>query len=117
VSSSPICGDLSALIHLSSLTPQEPKLFYETEVEGFDSNNFETKQVFYNSKDGTRIPMFLVYPKGVLSLGSSSFASASGSSLLCSQFRLTVFIFVHQASRWMATTRPFSTGTAASTSR
>ena len=43
---------------------QEPQLYHETEVEGFDSSQFETKQVFYNSKDGTRIPMFLVYPKG-----------------------------------------------------
>ncbi len=26
---------------------------------------FETKQVFYNSKDGTRVPMFLTYKKGL----------------------------------------------------
>lgn len=26
---------------------------------------FETKQVFYNSKDGTRIPMFITHPKGM----------------------------------------------------
>ncbi len=26
---------------------------------------YETKQVFYNSKDGTRVPMFLTYKKGI----------------------------------------------------
>ena len=27
--------------------------------------NYETVQVFYNSKDGTRIPMFLSHKKGL----------------------------------------------------
>jgi len=31
----------------------------------FDASQYETKQVFYPSKDGTRIPMFLTYKKGV----------------------------------------------------
>ncbi len=31
----------------------------------FDAADYETKQVFYPSKDGTRIPMFLTYRKGV----------------------------------------------------
>ncbi len=31
----------------------------------FDPDQFETKQVFYASKDGTRVPMFLTYKKGV----------------------------------------------------
>jgi prolyl oligopeptidase len=30
-----------------------------------DVSVFETKQVFYNSKDGTRVPMFLSYKKGL----------------------------------------------------
>jgi prolyl oligopeptidase len=30
----------------------------------FASDDFETKQVFYPSKDGTKIPMFIVYKKG-----------------------------------------------------
>jgi prolyl oligopeptidase len=29
----------------------------------FDASRYETKQVFYNSKDGTRVPMFLTYKK------------------------------------------------------
>src|SRR5271165_1149062 len=31
----------------------------------FDASQYETKQVFYSSKDGTRIPMFLTYKKGL----------------------------------------------------
>jgi prolyl oligopeptidase len=31
----------------------------------FDAEKYETKQVFYNSKDGTRVPMFLTYKKGL----------------------------------------------------
>jgi len=31
----------------------------------FDATKYETKQVFYNSKDGTRIPMFLTYKRGL----------------------------------------------------
>ena len=31
----------------------------------FDSSRYETKQVFYKSKDGTRIPMFLTCEKGI----------------------------------------------------
>ena len=31
----------------------------------FDPAAFETKQVFYNSKDGTRVPMFITHKKGL----------------------------------------------------
>ncbi|MBK8856058.1 MAG: S9 family peptidase [Saprospiraceae bacterium] len=31
----------------------------------FDPNNFESKQVFYTSKDGAKIPMMITYKKGI----------------------------------------------------
>ncbi len=31
----------------------------------FDGSNYETKQVFYQSKDGTRVPMFIIHKKGL----------------------------------------------------
>lgn len=31
----------------------------------FKSEDYETRQVFYNSKDGTKVPMFIVHKKGV----------------------------------------------------
>ena len=39
-------------------------LFRQAKVK-FDPNNFEVKQVFFKSKDGTRVPMFLVHKKGI----------------------------------------------------
>lgn len=46
--------------------PQAGKssVFRQPKVD-FDSTRYETKQVFYNSKDGTRVPMFLTYKKGI----------------------------------------------------
>ncbi len=39
-------------------------VFRQPKVD-FDASKYETKQVFYNSKDGTRVPMFLTYKKGL----------------------------------------------------
>ncbi|MHB8216702.1 MAG: prolyl oligopeptidase family serine peptidase [Candidatus Sulfotelmatobacter sp.] len=39
-------------------------IFRQPKVD-FDASRYETKQVFYNSKDGTRVPMFLTYKKGI----------------------------------------------------
>ncbi len=38
---------------------------YEKPKVDFDPTAFETSQVFYESKDGTRIPMFIVHKKGL----------------------------------------------------
>ncbi len=37
----------------------------------FDPSKYESKQVFYNSKDGTRIPMIITYKKGVAMTGKN----------------------------------------------
>lgn len=37
------------------------QVFREIRVHNFDAAHYETKQVFYESKDGTKIPMFLVH--------------------------------------------------------
>ncbi len=52
------------------LTTQKSTLFRASKVN-FDPAQFETKQVFYASKDGTRVPMFLVYKKGIRLDGSN----------------------------------------------
>jgi prolyl oligopeptidase len=40
------------------------EIFRESGVD-FDIENYETKQVFYTSKDGTKVPMFIVHKKGL----------------------------------------------------
>lgn len=40
------------------------ELFFRPDVD-FDTENYETKQVFYESKDGTKIPAFIVMKKGL----------------------------------------------------
>ncbi len=44
-------------------------LYYQPKVN-FDVSQYVTEQVFYPSKDGTKIPMFLVYKKGLVQDGS-----------------------------------------------
>jgi len=39
-------------------------VFRQPKVD-FNPANFETKQVFYSSKDGTKVPMFITYKKGL----------------------------------------------------
>ena len=39
--------------------------YRKPQVAGFDPDKYESKEVFYRSKDGTRVPMFLVYKKGL----------------------------------------------------
>jgi prolyl oligopeptidase len=45
-------------------------LWYRDEVP-FDSAPFETEQVWYPSKDGTKIPMFLIHRKGLVPDGKT----------------------------------------------
>jgi prolyl oligopeptidase len=47
-----------------NIAENKAEVFYAPEVD-FDSDAYETKQVFYASKDGTKIPMFIVHKKGL----------------------------------------------------
>ncbi|CAH2102853.1 unnamed protein product [Euphydryas editha] len=51
--------------------PYKPTVFREVEVKGFDASQYEAKQIFYSSKDGTKVPMFIVSKKGLPRDGSS----------------------------------------------
>ena len=45
-----------------SINNLQSELYFKPNID-FDSDNFITKQIFYNSKDGTRIPMFITHKK------------------------------------------------------
>lgn len=51
-------------IYHYELATGKSELFRKTEL-AFDATQFETKQVFYPSKDGTKIPMFIIHKKGI----------------------------------------------------
>ncbi|XP_056620218.1 prolyl endopeptidase [Triplophysa dalaica] len=55
-----------SIIYHCDLTkdPLQPKVFREVTVKGFSPADYQTTQVFYPSKDGTQIPMFIVHKKG-----------------------------------------------------
>lgn len=52
-------------IYKYDIATKKSSVFRTVEIPGFKPGNYETKQVFYNSKDGTRVPLFLVYKKGL----------------------------------------------------
>jgi len=53
----------STIYSLNTETMQS-SIFREPSVD-FDSENYETKQVWYTSKDGTKVPMFITMKKGL----------------------------------------------------
>ena len=51
-------------IYRVDLATGESRVWRRPKVE-FDGGAYETKQVFFNSKDGTRVPMFIVHKNGI----------------------------------------------------
>ena len=52
---------------------EAPQLFRQTELrsQAFRSGDFETRQVFVASRDGMRVPMFIVARKGLARSGDN----------------------------------------------
>ena len=46
-------------------------LVHTTEVAGLNPDDYVTEQVFYTSKDGTKVPMFITYKKGLKKDGTN----------------------------------------------
>lgn len=55
-----------------SLNPKtgETALYWKPKID-YDSDAYESNQVFYNSKDGTKIPMIITYKKGMVHNGKN----------------------------------------------
>jgi prolyl oligopeptidase len=53
-------------IYRYDIATRQTSLFRAPEIPGFKPADYETKQVFYTSRDGTRVPMFLVHRKGLV---------------------------------------------------
>lgn len=57
-------------IYKLDIDTKKSELYQKVDMD-FDFNNYETKQVFYSSKDGTKVPMFIVYKKGLVLNGNN----------------------------------------------
>lgn len=53
-----------ATIYRYDLNEGDSEIFREPKLD-FDPGDYETRQVFYKSNDGTRVPMFLVHRQGL----------------------------------------------------
>ena len=51
-------------IYKYDIASGKSELYRKPEVD-FDPDLYETKQIFYKSKDGTKVPMFIVHKKGL----------------------------------------------------
>lgn len=51
-------------IYKMNIADGSTEVYKESKVQ-FNTNDFESKQVFYPSKDGTKIPMIITYKKGL----------------------------------------------------
>lgn len=51
-------------IYKLNIKTGESELYYRPKID-FNSEDYVSKQVFYHSKDGTKIPMIITYKKGV----------------------------------------------------
>jgi len=59
------------IVYKYNIETNTSEKYQETEVD-FNADDYETKQVFYESKDGTKIPMFIVNKKGIKLNGKNS---------------------------------------------
>lgn len=53
-----------ATIFKFNIPENKSEVFFEPGID-FDASAYETKQVFYTSKDGTQVPMFIIHKKGI----------------------------------------------------
>jgi len=85
------------------IAAKESSVFRKVEIPAFHAEDYEVKQIFYTSKDGTSIPMFLTYKKGLelnganptLLYGYGGFAITTAPSFSASRIALLENGFVY----------------------
>lgn len=83
-------------IYKYDITTGKSEVFRKTEVK-FNPEDFEAKQIFYPSKDGTLIPMFIVYKKGLELTGKNPaylYAYGGFRSSLTPNFNVSIMILL-----------------------
>ncbi len=57
-------------IYKYNIAENKSELYWKPQID-IEFDNYETKQVFFESKDGTKVPMFLIHKKGLELDGSN----------------------------------------------
>lgn len=58
-------------IYSYDLGTGDSKLMHTADIQNYNMDDYTTEQVFYTSKDGTKIPMFITYKKGLKKDGTN----------------------------------------------
>ncbi len=58
-------------VYAYNIETGESTPWFEARIEGYDPGDYTTEQIFYNSKDGTRVPMFIVRRNDISANGSN----------------------------------------------
>ena len=84
------------VIYKYNLQTNKMNIWFKPDID-FKSDDFETKQVFYNSKDGTKIPMFITCKKGLVLDGNNPcflFGYGGFNSYYSPEFRIDRAVFL-----------------------
>lgn len=63
--------NIPGYIYKYDIDNDQTTIFYKTPFDKINLDNIKVEQVFYQSKDGTKIPMFLVYKDGLQKNGKN----------------------------------------------
>lgn len=89
-------------IYRYDLESGKSELYHQAEVK-FDCSNYETKQIFFESKDGTRVPMFVSHKKGLKLDGNNPcylYGYGGFQINLTPSFSTTAAMFMEQGGVW-----------------
>lgn len=84
------------VVYKYNIAKNEMKIWFKPEID-FKSDEFETKQVFYTSKDGTKVPMFITHKKGITLDGNNPcflFGYGGFNSYYSPEFRIDRAVFL-----------------------
>jgi prolyl oligopeptidase len=82
------------------------RVFRTMQPPGFDPSMYQTRQVFYKSKDGTSVPMFIIGPKG----DASTKEVAERPTLLYGYGGFSVALTPYYSARFVAWMQAFAEG-------
>jgi prolyl oligopeptidase len=85
-----------ASIYKYNIVTNQMSIWFKPEID-FRSDDYETKQIFYASKDGTKIPMFITHKKGIQLDGNNPcflFGYGGFNSYYSPEFRIDRAVFL-----------------------